>query len=107
MDVDITTHQVRRGGNGTRTAAETAVENLGKSLDSSEKVAGNDHGWASAGALKRCAAAWENHMVDLAKQMNTMAENLHGAANDYDATDKQARDAARRLQHGLDDFGGK
>ncbi|WP_171162011.1 hypothetical protein [Streptomyces sp. I05A-00742] len=107
MDVDIETHQVRRGGNGTRSAAEKAVEDLGKSLDSSEKVAGNDHGWASAGALKRCAAAWEKHMVDLAEQMDSMAGNLHGAANDYDATDKQAREAMRRLRHGLDDFGGK
>ncbi|KOG85691.1 type VII secretion target [Streptomyces varsoviensis] len=107
MDIEIKTRQVRRGGEGTQSAAEKAMESLGKFFDSSETVAGNDHGWASAGALKRCATAWENHLIDLAKQMNRMAENLHRTANDYDATDRQARDAMRRLQHGLDDFGGK
>ncbi|GAA3048881.1 hypothetical protein GCM10020000_31620 [Streptomyces olivoverticillatus] len=44
-------------------------------------------------------------MVDLAKQMNTMAENLHGSANAYDTTDHQAKEAMSRLQHGLSDFG--
>lgn len=57
------------------------------------------------GALKRCATAWEDHMVDLGKQMNTMAGNLHTTPNAYDTTDAQAKDAFARLQHGLADFG--
>ncbi|MFJ4777182.1 hypothetical protein [Streptomyces sp. NPDC088762] len=44
-------------------------------------------------------------MVDLGKQMNTMADNLHTTANAYDTTDAQARDAFNRLQSGLADFG--
>ncbi|MFI1180667.1 type VII secretion target [Streptomyces sp. NPDC020799] len=107
MDMDVNAHYVRQGGRGTRSAAEQALEYLRKSLDSSDTAADGHHGWASAGALKRCATAWENHMVDLAKQMNTMAENLHSSANAYDTTDKQTRDAMNRIQHSLADFGGK
>ncbi|GAA3058727.1 hypothetical protein GCM10020000_46940 [Streptomyces olivoverticillatus] len=44
-------------------------------------------------------------MVDLAKQMNTMAENLHSSANAYDATDLQEKDAISRIRHGLSEFG--
>lgn len=72
---------------------------------SSDTAADGHHGWASAAALKRCAATWEDHMVDLGKQMNTMADNLHTTANAYDTTDAQAKDAFGRLQHGLADFG--
>lgn len=107
MDINVKTDYVRQGAGGTRSAAETALENLRRSLDSSETAADGHHGWASAAALKQCATAWEDHMVDLAKQMNTMAQNLHSSASAYDTTDHQAKDALSRLQHGLDDFGRK
>ncbi|MEV4437623.1 type VII secretion target [Streptomyces sp. NPDC049577] len=107
MDINVKTDLVRQGAGGTRTAAETAVDNLRRSLDSSDTAADSDHGWASAAALKRCATAWEDHMVDLAKQMGTMADHLRTAGNAYDTTDRQGRDALSRLQHGLADFGGK
>ncbi|MEV4744228.1 type VII secretion target [Streptomyces sp. NPDC049555] len=106
-NINVGTTYVRQGAGGTRTAAETALENLGHSLDSSDTAADGHHGWTSAAALKQCATAWENHMVDLAKQMNTMAENLHSSANAYDATDLQAKDAISRLHHALSDFAGK
>ncbi|WP_405527393.1 type VII secretion target [Streptomyces avidinii] len=105
MDVDIKAYYVRQSAGGASSAAEKALENLRKSLDSSDTAAGGHHGWASAGALKRCATAWEDHMVDLGKQMNTMADNLHTTANAYDNTDAQAKDAFARLQHGLAHFG--
>ncbi|GAA0420561.1 type VII secretion target [Streptomyces luteireticuli] len=105
MDISIKTDYVRLGAGGTQTAAETALENLRRSLDSSETAADDHYGWASAAALKQCAIAWENHMVDLAKQMNTMGEKLHSSANDYDTTDLQAKDALNRIQHGLTDLG--
>ncbi|MFF3620787.1 type VII secretion target [Streptomyces sp. NPDC002467] len=105
MDIDIKTYYVRQSAGGASAAAEKALENLRKSLGSSDTAAGGHHGWASASALKRCATAWEDHMVDLGNQMNTMADNLHTTANAYDTTDAQARDAFARLQHGLADFG--
>ncbi|MGT2532736.1 hypothetical protein ACU4GG_41005 [Streptomyces nojiriensis] len=98
MDIYIKTYYVRQSAGGASSAAEKALENLRKSLDSSDTAAGGHHGWASAAALKRCATAWEDHMVDLGNQMNTMADNLH-------TTDAQARDAFARLQSGLADFG--
>ncbi len=107
MDIDIKTDYVRQGAGGTRSAAHEALENLRRSLDSSESAADGHHGWASAAALKLCATAWEDHMVDLAKQMSTMAENLHSSANAYDTTDHQTKDALSRLRNGLDDFGRK
>ncbi|MFF1556061.1 type VII secretion target [Streptomyces sp. NPDC058279] len=106
MDTDINTYYVRQGAGGARTAAGAALENLRRSLDSSDTAAGGHHGWASAAALKRCATAWEDHMVDLGKQMNTMADNLHTTAHAYDTTDAQAKDAFDRLRHGLGEFGG-
>ncbi|MER8094303.1 type VII secretion target [Streptomyces goshikiensis] len=105
MDTDIKTYYVRHSAGGASSAAEKALENLRKSLDSSDTAADGHHGWASAGALKRCATAWEDHMVDLGKQMNTMAGNLHTTAHAYDTTDAQAEDAFNRLQHSLADFG--
>ncbi|MFI8259589.1 type VII secretion target [Streptomyces sp. NPDC085665] len=105
VDMDIKTYYVRQGAGGADAAAEKALENLRKSLDSSDTAADAHHGWASAGALKRCATAWEDHMVDLGRQMNTMADNLHTTANAYDTTDAQAHDAFGRLRHGLADFG--
>lgn len=105
VDVDIKTYSVRQSAGGARSAAEKVLENLRKSLDSSDMAVGGHHGRASAGALKRCATAWEDHMVDLGKQMDTMADNLHTTANAYDTTDAQAKDAFARLQHGLADFG--
>lgn len=105
MDVDIKTHYVRQSAGGARTVAEGALDNLRKSLDSSDTAADGHRGWASAGALKRCATAWEDHMVDLGKQMNTMADNLHTTAHAYDTTNAQAEDAFARLRHGLADFG--
>ncbi|GLV96863.1 hypothetical protein Slala05_04950 [Streptomyces lavendulae subsp. lavendulae] len=105
VDVDIKTYYVRQSAGGASAAAEKALENLRKSLDSSDTAAAGHHGWDSAGALKRCATAWEDHMVDLGKQMNTMADNLHTTANAYDTTDAQAQDAFARLRNGLADFG--
>ncbi|MFF1342456.1 type VII secretion target [Streptomyces sp. NPDC058290] len=105
MDIDIKTQYVRQSAGGTNEAATKALENLRRSLDSSDTAADGHHGWASAAALKRCATAWEDHMVDLGKQMDTMAGNLHTTANAYDTTDFQAKDAFSRLQHGLADFG--
>ncbi|MFJ6720919.1 MULTISPECIES: type VII secretion target [unclassified Streptomyces] len=106
MDVDIKTHYVRQSAGGARTIAEGALENLRRSLDSSDTAADGHHGWSSASALKGCATAWEDHMVDLGKQMNTMADNLHTTANAYDTTDAQAKDAFSRLRSGLAEFGG-
>ncbi|MFE2547307.1 hypothetical protein ACFXGI_01885 [Streptomyces sp. NPDC059355] len=106
MDIDIKTYYVRQSAGGASSAAEKALENLRKSLDSSDTAADAHHGWSSAAALKRCATAWEDHMVDLGKQMNAMADNLHTTANAYDTTDAQAEDAFARLRHGLADFGG-
>ncbi|RKT08464.1 excreted virulence factor EspC (type VII ESX diderm) [Streptomyces sp. 3211.6] len=106
MDTDIKTYYVRQSAGGARSAAEEALDNLRRSLDSSDTAADGHHGWASAAALKRCASAWEDHMVDLGRQMNTMADHLHTTARSYDTTDAQARDAFTRLQHGLADFGG-
>ncbi|MBB4894674.1 hypothetical protein FHS39_003732 [Streptomyces olivoverticillatus] len=105
MDINIKTDQVRQGAGGTESAAHTALENLRRSLDSSDTAADGHHGWTAAAALKQCATAWEDHMVDLAKQMNTMAENLHSSANAYDATDLQEKDAISRIRHGLSEFG--
>ncbi|MDT0450535.1 type VII secretion target [Streptomyces hesseae] len=105
MDINIKTDYVRQGAGGAHAAADTALDNLRRSLDSSDTAADGHHGWTSAAALKQCATAWENHMVDLAKQMTTMAENLHGSANAYDTTDLQAKDGFSRLQHGLSEFG--
>lgn len=105
VDIDIKTQYVRQSAGGTNEAAAKALENLRRSLDSSDTAADGHHGWASAAALKRCATAWEDHMVDLGKQMDTMADNLHTTANAYDTTDAQAKDAFNRLRHGLADFG--
>ncbi|MFD8413760.1 type VII secretion target [Streptomyces sp. NPDC059650] len=105
VDIDIKTYYVRKSAGGAESAAAKALENLRKSLDSSDTAADGHYGWASAAALKRCATAWEDHMVDLGKQMNTMADNLHTTANAYDTTDAQAKDAFSRLRSGLADFG--
>ncbi|MFI0738139.1 type VII secretion target [Streptomyces sp. NPDC021100] len=104
VDISIETGYVRQGAGGTGSAAHSALENLRRSLDSSGTAADGGHGWASATALRQCAAAWENHMVDLARQMYTMADHLHGSANAYDATDGQATEALSRLHHGLSEF---
>ncbi|MDF3294333.1 type VII secretion target [Streptomyces silvisoli] len=105
MDMQVSTDYVRQGAGGTSDAATTALDNLRNSLDSSIHVAASHHGWASSSALQRCATAWENHMLDLAKQMNSMADGLQYAARDYDNTDQQIEEAMNRLHRGVSDLG--
>lgn len=48
VDMDIKTYYVRQSAGGADSAAAKALQNLRKSLDSSDTAADGHHGWASA-----------------------------------------------------------
>ncbi|MFF3564379.1 type VII secretion target [Streptomyces sp. NPDC002574] len=101
-DVDIDTPAVRRTGDDMEALSRSATGRLGHALDSSQDLPYSAYGWRSAEELRACATAWEDHMVELAKRMNTLAHRLRDSADGYDAADAEAES---RLRAGLTELG--
>ncbi|MEU6864142.1 hypothetical protein ABZ924_12830 [Streptomyces sp. NPDC046876] len=85
MDIHIKTHYVRQSAGGTDSAAAKALENLRKSLDSSDTAADGHHGWASAAALKRCATAGPDGDVKLTQHTSSF-QNVSLDSREHVAT---------------------
>lgn len=79
---DIHPPSVKLAADNLQGAAKDARARLHHSLDSSDTVSTthSGDGWTSPQELAACAHAWENHVIDLVNEMESLGEDLHAAA---------------------------
>lgn len=84
-DTDIHPVKVQQAGDDLQSAARTARKRVSNSLDSSDTVNATHAGggWTSAKELADCAHAWENHVIDLIGEMETLGEDLRNSSIEY------------------------
>lgn len=93
-ETDIHPPKVKEAGDDLQAAARDARKRLHHSLDSSDTVNTNHTGggWTSAKELADCAHAWENHVIDLVNEMESLGEDLRNSANGLAGNDHFAQD---------------
>jgi hypothetical protein len=104
-NTDIHAPKVKQAGDDLSAAARTARKQVQHSLDSSDTVNASHAGggWSSAKELADCAHAWENHVIDLVGEMETLGEDLRNSSIDYFTEDY----FVEGLLLGLGDIGGE
>ncbi|MDH6145881.1 MULTISPECIES: type VII secretion target [Kitasatospora] len=76
-------------------ASATAIQDAagqtgGHQLDDSRTVAATNFSWETAGAVTRCATAWQGRLNDLTGQLQQYADQLKQSADSYDAANTEA-----------------
>lgn len=99
-DTDIRPRGVKETGDDLEAESRHARERLRHSLDGSDTVQRNHaHGdWSSATEVKDCATAWENHMIDLIREMSSLGEKLRTSAQGYEGDDHYVGGLFRGMQ---------
>jgi hypothetical protein len=100
-DIHIRTDALRQSATGLRTVAGSVGPKAGHWLDDSYAAALSHGGWESAGAVSACAQAWQDHMNTVVQQLHGYADQLDASAGSYDAADAET---SRRLQQALTDL---
>lgn len=100
---DIHPPNVKQAADDLQAAAKDARARLHHSLDSSDTVSTNHtgDGWTSPKELADCAHAWENHVIDLVSEMETLGQDLHDSAGSFANDDA----FAGNLLNGIDLLG--
>lgn len=91
-ETDIHPPKVKEAGDDLQAAARDARKRLHHSLDSSDTVNAHHAGWTSAKELADCGHAWENHVIDLVNEMESLGEDLRNSANGLAGNDLFAED---------------
>ncbi|MFF4651431.1 type VII secretion target [Streptomyces sp. NPDC001380] len=100
-DIHIRPDTLRQSATGLRTVAGGVGPRAGHWLDASFAAALSHGGWESAGALSGCAAAWQDHMKQVVRQLHDHADRLDYSAGSYESADAEA---TRRLRQALTDL---
>lgn len=85
-------HKVKEAGDDLEAVARAARKRLHHSLDGGDTVKADHTGWTSAQELADCAHAWENHVIDLVTEMETLGQDLRDSANGLAGNDHFAFD---------------
>ncbi|TQF02305.1 hypothetical protein E6W39_08480 [Kitasatospora acidiphila] len=99
-DINIHPDNVRASAGAIQDAAgQTGIHHL----DDSFTVAAADSSWQTAGAVTRCATAWQGRLTTVTTQLQQYADQLKQSADSYDAANTEA---VQRLQQAFAQLNG-
>lgn len=100
---DIHPPDVKQAADNLQASAKDARARLHHALDSSDTVSASHTGggWTSPQELADCAHAWEDHVIALVNEMETLGQDLHDSAGSFASDDA----FAGNLLNGIDFLG--
>jgi uncharacterized protein YukE len=98
MGIDINTGPVHAVADDLAALAGQASNRVAQHWDTTTTAAKLHPGWLVARAAFGCEKAWETHLGDLIKKLDTIAQEIRASADAIQETDAALR-FGERLQH--------